>query len=34
MDPFAIFALTVGMAIAASQQAAVMEQYAARGRSK
>jgi len=32
MDPFAIFALTVGMAIAASQQAAVMEQYAARGR--
>lgn len=32
MDPFAAFALTVGMVIAASQQAAVMEQYAARAR--
>lgn len=32
MDPFAIFALTFGMAIAASQQAAVMEQYAAHAR--
>ena len=32
MDPFAVFALTVGMVIAASQQAAVMEQYAARAR--
>lgn len=30
MDPFAVFALTVGMVIAASQQAMVMEQYAAR----
>ena len=32
MDPFAVFALTVGMVIAASQQAAVMEQYAAHAR--
>lgn len=32
MDPFAAFALTFGMMIAASQQAAVMEQYAARTR--
>lgn len=30
MDPFAVFALTVGMVITASQQAMVMEQYAAR----
>lgn len=30
MDPFAAFALTIGMVIAASHQAAVMEQYAAR----
>lgn len=30
MDPFAIFALTFGMAIAASHQAAIMEHHAAR----
>lgn len=32
MDPFAAFALTFGMIVAASQQAAIMEQYAAHGR--
>jgi hypothetical protein len=32
MDPFAVFALTFGMAAAASHQAAVMEHYAARNR--
>ncbi len=32
MDPLLPFALTLGMVIAASQQAAVMEQYAARAR--
>ena len=32
MDPLLPFALTFGMVIAASQQAAVMEQYAARAR--
>ena len=32
MDPLLPFALTLGMVIAASQQATVMEQYAARAR--
>lgn len=32
MDPFVPVALTFGMLVAASQQAAIMEQYAARAR--